>query len=392
MAIGLRRRRRAGDTRAMTFGKAIRDRFLLEAGTDFLNNGSFGAAPRVVYETAERWRRRSEAQPVRFCLREFPPALNESRQRLAKFLNADPAGLAFVENATTGVETVLFGLGFAPGDEIVASDHVYGAVRKALNRLERRGVKIVTPAVAYPATSEDAIFAAIINAVTTRTKLVVVDHIASATALIFPVARIIQALKGRVRVLVDGAHTPGQLPLDITALGADWYVGNCHKWLFATRGCGFLYAAPDGRDIRPIIASHGDDDGFAAFDWVGTRDLSSFLTVPAALDFAAEIGLDAARAYCHGLAIEAATMIRDAWRTELGATPDLFANMATIALPKTVPCDGTRTGARAVQDRIYAAGVEVPVMGFGGRGWVRISAQVFNAMDDYRRLAKLFAA
>ncbi len=326
----------------LTFGRQMRRRFLLERGTDFLNHGSFGATPRVVLAAAQRWRLRMETNPDRFLRYELPGALRAAAGRLARFLHAKEQDVVFVENATSGVNAVLQSLKFRPGDEILATTHTYNAVRQTLREVCRRsGAKLVEARIDLPVGGVEDLVRPITQRMTRRTKLLVLDHIASPTGLIFPVKRLAAAARARgARVLVDGAHAPGQLALDIPSLGADWYAGNCHKWLFAPKGCGFLWARRGAQaGIHPPVISHGYGKGFTAeFDWTGTRDFCAWLSVPEALDFFERLRPRRVRAYWHDLVTRKAKEMSAAWDT---------------------PCDGP--------------------------------AQVYNVPGDYRRLRELVA-
>jgi isopenicillin-N epimerase len=382
-----------------SFGRAIRSRFMLEDGVAFLNNGSYGATPRVVFDAANEWRRRMEAEPVRFFAREAPPALDAARAALAARIGADPAGIGFVDNATTAANAIVASLDWAPGDEALTTDHVYGAVRNALRHwCGRRGAAVIEAPVPYPVEDAEQIVAAIAQRFTDRTRLLVVDHVTSPTAVVMPVARLIGLARARgIRVLVDGAHAPGMLDLDLEALGADWYIGNCHKWMYAQRGCGFLYAAADVRArVHPTVISHGYGKGLAAeFDWTGTRDLCHWLALPAALRFAEELGLARIAAYNRQLRGDAAALIARRWGTAIGAPPDLLGFMAAIRIPPALIEAGgpaTPEAAQALHDSLFdRARVEVPVMAFAGALWARISAQIFNEIGDYARLAEAAA-
>ena len=290
---------------------------------------------------------------------------------------------------------MLRSLAFAPGDEIVTTDHVYGAVRQVLAHLERKsGVRVVEAQLPWPARDADALVAAVERAFTPRTRLLVIDHIASRSALILPVAELAELAHARgVRVLVDGAHAPGQLALDVPSLGADWVIGNCHKWLFAPKGAAFLWAHVEAQeDLHPGVISHGYGKGFTAeFDWVGTRDASAWLAVPAAIAFMEALGPARVRARNHALAMAMAETLANAWGTELGASHDLFGAMATIRLPGTRPASWE--AGRALRRALWTEQrVEVPIMPVGDALWARISAQIFNVPQDYVRLAKVISA
>jgi isopenicillin-N epimerase len=376
------------------FGRAVRERFMLEDGVAFLNNGSYGATPRVVFDAALEWRRRMEAEPVRFFAREVPPALAAARAALAARIGADAEGIGFVDNATTAANAIIASLDWARGDEAVTTDHVYGAVRNTLRHwCGRQGAAVIEAPVPYPIANEEQIVVAVEACLTARTRLLVIDHISSPTALVMPVARLIALAHARgIRVLVDGAHAPGMLDLDLRALGADWYIGNCHKWMYAQRGCGFLYAAPAERArVHPTVISHGYGKGLAAeFDWTGTRDLCHWLALPVALRFAEELGVARIAAYNRQLRAAAAQMIAQRWGTDTGAPPEMLGFMAAIRIPSREPATPER--AQALHDSLFDAHrVEVPVIGFADALWARISAQIFNEIGDYERLAAAVA-
>ena len=376
----------------ITFGKKLRRKFLLERGTDFINHGSFGATPRAVLAAAQRWRARMEANPDRFLRYELPVALRAAAGRLARFLHAQERDLAFVENATSGMNAVLRSLHFRPGDEILATSHVYNAVRQTILEVCRQtGAKFVEARIVLPVSDEDSLVKAVKEKFSRRTKLLVLDHIASPTGLIFPVKRIAALARARgAKVLVDGAHAPGQLELDIPSLGADWYAGNCHKWLYAPKGCGFLWARRKAQaGIHPPVISHGYGKGFAAeFDWTGTRDFSAWLAVPTALDFLRGLGPARVRAYCHGLAVRKAREISRAWRMPCDGPPAMHGSLIAIRLPDRLQ---RRDPRQLMREWVTRHRVVVPLMPDGGVLWARISAQVYNAPKDYERLLALGA-
>jgi isopenicillin-N epimerase len=378
----------------LPFGHPARALFALAPDVAFLNNGSYGACPIRVIEAQEAIRREMERQPVAFFADEVPGRVRAAAARLAAFVGARAQDLVFVENATAGMNAVLRSLRFAPGDEIVTTDHVYGAVRQVLTHLERQaGIRLVEAALPYPIRDPAQIVAAVERSLTLRTRLLVIDHIASRSAVIFPVRELVTLARSHgVRALIDGAHAPGQLELDVPALGADWVIGNCHKWLFAPKGSAFLWAREESQgDLRPPVISHGYGQGFTAeFDWVGTRDVSAWLAVPAAIDFIEALGPARVRERNHALATAMAETLATAWRTELGATRALFGSMATIRMPPGLPA--TWEAGRALRKRLWDTHrVEVPVMPVGDALWARVSAQIFNVPEDYRRLASAIA-
>lgn len=375
-------------------GAAIRDAFWIDPDATFLNHGSYGAVPRVVSEAADAWRRRMERQPVLFFQETLTPALREAAATIAPFLGVAADDTVFVENATSGANAVLRSLRLGPGDTIVGTDHGYGAVRNTARHVAAvSGAALVEAKLPFPGTTPRAVLDALAEAIDGRTRLVVVDHVTSPTALVLPVAEIAQLCRRRgVPLLVDGAHAPGMLDLDIAAVGADWYVGNPHKWLFAARGCAVLRVAPDARsDLHPPVISHGYGSGYLAeFDWTGTRDFSPYLAIGAALDFYRSLGPARLRAHNDALAAEGARIVASAWKTEVLTPPGMAGSMALVALPFAV--EPTREAARALRTRIWHEHkVEVPVMAFGGRCHVRVSAQIYNEPADYRRLAEIFA-
>lgn len=374
----------------IAFGRPLRRRFMLEPGTAFLNHGSFGAAPRVVLAAADRWRRRMEANPDRFVREVLPGALRGAAARLSGFLKVREKDLVFVENATAGVNAVLRSLEFRPGDEILATTHTYNAVRQTIRHVcGRTGAKLVEAPIALPVRDEESLESALKKHFSSRTRLVVLDHIASPTGLIFPVKRLAALARERgAGVLVDGAHAPGQLELDIPSLGADWYTGNCHKWLFAPKGSGFLWARSGAQaGLHPPVISHGYGRGFAAeFDWTGTRDFSAWLAVPDALDFFLGMKPSRIRPYNHRLVTEAAKRIADAWGTPLDGPPQLHGSMMAIRLPDTLQ---RRDPNHLMGEWLARHHIVVAVMTIGGALWARISAQAYNAPADYERLAGL---
>lgn len=372
------------------FGRAIRPRFSLEPGIAFLNHGSFGTVPRDVQAVAAQWRERLEANPDNFIRHVLPGALREAAGRLAPFIGARAQDVVFVDNATAGVNAVLRSFELRPGDEILTTDHAYGAVLNAVRyAAARAGATAVEAVVPMPAPSAEAIFAAIAERFTARTRLLVIDHITSATAMLFPVERLTAFARERgVRVLIDGAHAPGHVALDVPAIGADWYVGNCHKWLFAPRGCAVLWSRQDTQAlIKPLSISHGYGKSFLEeFDWTGTRDPAPYLSAPAGLDFLNGLGAERVRGHNRDLALAAGRRIAQRWGEPMNAPPELLGAMACIRLPPHWQKFGpaTRDTARRLLSLILDRHrMLVAIMPFGGALWARISAQVYNEASDY---------
>ena len=373
------------------FGQRLRREFRLEPGVDFINHGSFGAAPVAVLAEAERWRARMEANPDHFLRELLPDALRAAAAGLARFLHAEPAEIVFVENATAAINAVLRSLEFKPGDEILLSSQSYGAVRQAVRFVcDRTGAKSVEPRVSVPVRDAAGLVEALASALSARTRLVIVDHISSPSGVTWPVAEIIALAHARgAPVLVDGAHAPGQLGLDLPALGADWYAANCHKWLFAARGCGFLWSGREAQaELHPLSISHAYGTGFTAeFDWTGTRDFSAWLAAGAGIRFLQELGTDAVHRYCHELVVAAAERIARAWGEPLGGPPDLHGFMMAIRLPPRWQRAATRESAARLQSLLMREHrIAVAIMPIEGALWARISAQVYNHPADYERL------
>jgi isopenicillin-N epimerase len=374
-------------------GKAVRHEWVLDADFLSVNHGSFGAAPRVVLAAQRAWQQRMEAQPGRFMRAVLPDALRHAAERLGAFIGADGKDIAFVENATTGCNAVLRSLRLAPEDQILVLDLGYGAVRNTVRYLcERAGARMVDAAIPFPHPRPDAIVANIEAALTRRTRLAVVDHITSGSALVLPLQRIVAACHAAgVPVLVDGAHGPAQVTLDLRTLDADWYAGNCHKWLCAPKGSAFLYARRDRQeDLHPVTISHGFGKGYLEeFDWTGTRDPSAWLASATAIDFHARLGGDALMARNVALAAEATSLLARRLNTEPGATGEVAGCMGVVRLPLA----GAATAERSadLRARLLAAGTDAPTHVLAGAIWLRLSAAAYNDIDDYARLADLVA-
>ncbi len=375
--------------RADRFGAKLRGEFFLEPRIHYLNHGSFGATPRRVLAVAAAWRERAEAQPVRFMTRELPPLLRAAADELGAFVGADGRRLAFVDNATTGVNAVLRSLGLGRGDRVVTTSQVYPAVRQALRYVcGRAGARLVEAPLPFPIARLTDPLEVLDKALRPGARLAVIDHVTSATALVLPIAEMIAVCRDHgVPVLVDGAHAPGMLDLDIESLGADWYTGNCHKWLFAAKGCAFLWASAERWEtLRPAVISHAPG-GVEAFDWPGTRDFSPWLSLSEALSFYEELGEDALRSHNRELALWAARHLAEAWDTELPCPEGMIGAMASLKVPGS---EGSgQEEAESLRDRLWDAyRIEVPVTAIGGALYLRISAQVYNQRYQYQVLAE----
>jgi len=379
----------------------------LDREVTFLNHGSFGACPVAVLDVQTEWRRRLELDPVRFFTRQLEAALDEARASLAGAMGSDPDDLAFVQNATTGVNTVVRSVSLDPGDEILTTDHAYGACRNAIDWVaDRRGARVVVAAVPFPLRDEQDVVAAVLERLSPRTRLAVIDHVTSPTALVFPIARIVEELQAAgVDVLVDGAHGPGMVDVNLDSLGAAYYTGNCHKWLCAPKGAGFLHVRRDRRErVTPLVVSHGltgrreGRDRFRLmFDWVGTGDPTAYLSVPAALEFLESLapgGLTGVAEANRALAISGRRVLLDALQVPAPAPETMLGSMASVPLPEAESGGAWRVP-DPLQDRLLQVhGIEVPVIAWPAppRRLLRISAQRYNTLDDYRKLTGALAA
>jgi isopenicillin-N epimerase len=366
----------------------------------FLNHGSFGACPRPVLEAQQRLREELEREPVRFLWRELEGRLDVARAGLAVFVGADPDDLAFVTNATTGVNTVLQSLALGPGDELLTTDHAYAACRNALDRAARRaGARVVVARIPFPLAGDDQVLEAVLGAVTARTRLALVDHVTSPTGLVLPIARLVAELERRgVEVLVDGAHAPGMVPVNLRGLGAAYYSGNGHKWLCAPKGAGFLHVRRDRQSaIRPLVVSHGtssprtDRSRFRLeFDWTGTSDPTAFLVVPEAirvLGAALPGGWPSLMARNRELALRARAILADTLGIASPSPDGMIGALAALPLPDAA---APIAGPDPLQDALFREhGIEVPIMPWPAtpRRLLRVSAQLYNAPVDYQRLA-----
>ncbi|MEP7361038.1 MAG: aminotransferase class V-fold PLP-dependent enzyme [Chloroflexota bacterium] len=399
----------------------LKSYWALDPTVTYLNHGAFGACPWPVLRVQDEWRTRMERQPIRFHDIELEGHLATARGRLADFLHADPADLAFVTNATTGVNTVLASLEFQAGDEILATDHEYNACLNAARRVAAKsGANVVVAQLPLPTGGSQEMVDALLARVTPRTKLVLISHVTSPTGLILPVEQIVKVMNERgIDTLVDGAHAPGMLPLDLDALGTAYYTGNCHKWLCAAKGAGFLHVRRDRQaQIHPLVTSHGANAPRAneslfrlEFDWTGTADPTAYLSVPAALDFIGGLvdgGWPEVMARNHALVIDG----RDKLLAAVGGTPlapdSMLGSLAAIDLPdavgpspRPIPTDAgaydTYPGDPLRDALSEEDNIEVPVFAWPHtpadaaprRRLLRISAQLYNTPADYDRLAEV---
>jgi isopenicillin-N epimerase len=376
-------------------GHGMRPLWHLDPHCHFLNHGSFGATPRQVLQAQDGWRLQMEQQPVRFMGEVLPAALRNAAHRLAAFLGTQGEQLGFVENTTAGINSILRSYPWKPGDAIVLADHAYLAVRNTVQLLVQQfGVEVRWAQVPFPLHHATQLAQAYCDQITKQTRLVLVDHVFSPLAVVTPLEAILEHCRLRdVTVVVDGAHGPGMLPLALDALGAHWYVGNCHKWLCAPKGSAFVHrGAAAGDEVHPSVVSNFFGAGFTQeFDWQGTRDYGAWLSVPAALDFLEAFGVQRYQQFLRDQAGAAAQLLCERWHVRLPAPADAFAAMVTIPWPGSEAA--TPENAKRLHDALWSAHrIEVPVIVANGRLWVRISAQIYNEMSDYEALAEAFSS
>ena len=371
-------------------GIGLRDEFLLDPSVTFLNHGSFGACARSVFERYQAWQLELERQPVLFLGRRIDGLLAEARAALGSYVGADPEDIVFVPNATTGVNCAAWAVGLQRDDEVLTTDIEYGALDLTWEHVcSDFGARYVRTPIRLPVTSSEELVEAVWAGVGPRTRVLFISHHTSSTALTLPVAELCaRAREAGLRTVVDGAHVPGHVPLDLRTLDVDYYAANCHKWLGAPKGAGFLYVRPElQHDIHPLVFSwgyEGDDPSFLSrHEKQGTRDPSAYLTVPAAIEWQREHCWDAVRKHCHELARRA--------RNEFGLEPvvpdssEFFRQMVTLRLPSDVRPD--------LQERLYDDHrIEIPVFERGEERFIRASFQGYNDSEDLRRLQNALAA
>ena len=379
------------------FGHNLRSLWSLDPAIHFLNHGSYGANPRFVQAAQLHWREELEREPVRFMSDILPGALQTAGARLARFVGASPSRLALVENATAGANAVLRSMRWKAGDRIVLANHAYPAVKNTARFLaERHSLQVVEAQVPWPLADAATLIDAYAGAIEGGARIAIIDHIFSPLAVITPLDAIVRLCREQgVLVLVDGAHAPGLLPLSLDALGdmgVDWYVGNCHKWLCAPKGCGFIVATPEGqRDLHPAVISNYFGEGYEKeFAWTGTVDPSARLAISAALQFIDALGVERYRRALHEQARDAAALLARAWGVVPGAPSEMFAGMVTLPLPVDAP-GSKESVAHWRMKLLQEHQIEVPIHAIGDRLWVRISAQVYNELSDYEALARVFA-
>ena len=381
--------------------------WLLDPEVTFLNHGSFGGCPEPVLAEQPRLRAELERRPIEWLApeRALVPKLDRAREALGAVIGAEAQDIAFITNATTAVNAVLRSADFEAGDEIVFTDHGYNACNNVVRYLaERVGVVPVVAPLPFPLQSPDEVVAAIEGVLTERTKLLLVDHVTSPTALVLPVQRLVELCHARgIRVLVDGAHAPGMLPLDIEALGADYYTGNCHKWLCAPKGCAFLHVQRAlQEEVRPVVISHGHNTPRSGrtrfqreFDWPGTHDPTAYLSLPFAIDWLGSQhadGLEGVMARNRKLVLEARAMLCAELGVEAPAPEEMIGSIATLPLPGAGEIVDGLDSLHLRLHREHA--IEIPVIHWPreGQRWIRLSTQLHNDLEDYRVLLEALRA
>jgi isopenicillin-N epimerase len=376
----------------------LRDLFMLDPGVVFLNHGSFGATPRPVFDVYQAWQRELERQPVAFMTAALEEHLAGARAALGRFVNAPADDLVYVPNVTYAVNAVARSLALGPGDEVLATDHEYGACDNVWRFLSRkRGFAYCRQAIPL-AMPEEEMVETFWEGVTPRTRVIFMSHITSPTALRLPAEAICERARAAgILTVIDAAHAVGQIPLDLAAIGADFYTSNAHKWLCAPKGAGFLYARREVQQlIEPLIVGWGwgedraltfGSDFLDAFQWPGTDDFSAYLSVPAAIRFQEEHDWPAVRARCHELAGRAIGRIGELTGLPGVYTDDsAFAQMAIAPLP---PIGDLPAFKRRLYDEHH---IEVPCVQWGDRQFIRLSIQGYNTEDDINALLAALGA
>ena len=373
---------------------SLKDDFLIDRSVIFLNHGSFGACPRPVFETYQDWQRQLEHQPVEFLGRRAIDLLVDARGELAQFLNVDTDDVVYFSNPTTAINMVARSLYLQPGDEILATDHEYGAMDRTWRYVcERTGANYIQQSIHLPVTNKEDFLKSFWEGVSPQTRIIFISHITSPTALTFPVSEICQmARQAGIISIVDGAHAPGHIPLDLSEIDADIYTGACHKWLCAPKGAAFLYARKNIQSILdPLVVSWGYESerpGPSQFidyhEWQGTRDLAAFLSVPSAIHYQKEHSWDMVRECCHELACQARSEINGL--TNLDAispdSTDWFYQMVTARLPAEVDHE-------LLKERLYNEyKIEVLSHLWQDQPFIRLSFQAYNEASDLEKLVE----
>jgi len=371
---------------------SLKKHFLLDPKVTFLNHGSFGATPKPVFREYQRWQRELEKQPVEFLGRRATNLMAEARAALGSYLGTQADNLIYTQNVTISLNIVAHSLELGKGDEVLATNHEYGAMDRTWRFLSKeRGFRYINHAISIPIETEESFVEDLWRGVNAHTRVIFISHITSPTGIIFPVKEIIRrAREAGILTVIDGAHVPGQLALHLDSLGADFYGGNLHKWLCAPKGAGFLYARPEVQHlVKPLVVSWGDQADVPSgsryvddHEWWGTRDLAAFLSVPAAIEFQEKHDWDKVRDACHALARDAQQRI-----CELTGLAPLHSDAdhwfrQMIAAP--LPAD---TDIASLKKRLYDEHrIEVPLVEWNGNQLIRVSIQGYNTPRDIDKL------
>ncbi len=369
---------------------SIKDLFYLDPEVIFLNHGSFGATPRSVLEYYQDWQRRLELQPVLFLARDLQEHFRSARQKLASYLNADPENLVFVPNATFGVNIIARSHNFQPGDELLTSNHEYGACDNVWEFISlKTGLKVIRREIPLPLPSKEKMIDMIWEGVTKKTRMIFLSQITSPTAIRLPIEEICQrAREAGILTLVDGAHAPGQIDLDLKQLGVDFYTGNCHKWLMSPKGSGFIQIRPEHQDVvEPLVVSWGwgencpfesDSRLQAVLEWWGTKDPAAYFSTPSAITFQQEHHWDKVRVECHRLLSNTLKKIENltGLASVYGGNVDNFIQLGSAEWPASWNPD-------ELQSWLYETHkIEIPVIHWEDRWLIRISVQGYNDQGD----------
>jgi isopenicillin-N epimerase len=380
----------------------MRHHWTLDPNVVFLNHGAFGACPTKVLEAQSRWRAELEREPVRFFGDLLEPYLDTARVEVAAFVGARPQDLAFVQNTTTGVNAILRSLDFRPGDALLTTDHAYGACRNALDFVaKRRGLDVIVAEIPLPVEGPDEVLHRILFAATGRVKLALIDHVTSQTGLVLPIVEIVAALRERgIDTLVDGAHGPGMVELDVGAIDAAYYVGNFHKWVCSPKGAAMLWVRKDRQaGLHPAVISHGYSSMRARsrfleeFDWTGSDDPSAWLCVPEAIRFIGSLvpgGWPEVRSRNRALVLEARRLLSDALGAPLLAPESMIGSLASVPLPDPALGAPTDPNLEPLHRALLEQhGIEVPVFVWPAppKRLIRVAAHLYNTRDDFEKLA-----
>ena len=359
--------------------------FLLDPDITFLNHGSYGACSKPVFKEYQDWQQKLENQPVQFMTNQVYSAMEKSRESMSQFVECDEEELVFFQNPTTAVTNVIYNLDLKPGDEVLMSNHEYGALVRAWKMWgEKTGVNIIQQDISMPLTTKKNFIENFWTGVTDQTKVIFLSHITSSTALIFPIEKIIKLAKEQnILTIIDGAHVPAHIPLNIHELGCDFYTGACHKWLCAPKGSSFLFVKKEHQDwVKPVVVSWGKDgddpspsEFIQNFQWQGTRDMSAFLTIPTAINFY----IKEIRPYqesCKKIIQDTYSEFPSVLNTEpISAGREWLAQLVAHPLPKNIPSN--------LKKRLWEEyQIEIPVFEWNGQEFVRVSIQVYNTQKD----------